>query len=443
MDAVEKYRERKRNREFAEKRTGQAKNALTWVIAIASLILGVVGLVKGGPEDNYAIVYAIVIVDSVLLIVWGVLVGWQHHRVRSESDLEKASFELREQGRQCEYETSLRAKEQDIAVLLDRVSLEEGTIKDTIVGFNYCISAMSKGMSRLYSIAGKYYDELDSLGRFWADTEAELPDLKQGGSHAAKCAKKAKTALDCEFTRRSCFLVDEATSSFIREHNSFMCSLTNRIKAMLESYLVSQGLDKMVSIAIKQFVRPGTRPELLSRSLESNVYTSFRDSETWERKRRIEIPTRKYTVASNSDFYCCLSGSKYFIYNNKSEADSDFRMQSGNFGKYYNCGVTALIAQEGIEHDTSAEVYGFIACDALNVEGDASTVFDETSAMILMAASKLIATYYDNLEEVWDNLRLSAIMDLDQSVDDEVCSSRFWEKYMEYLDGGKMEREDA
>ena len=363
------------------------KDYFSWIIAILSLVFSIIGLVKGDSMEA-TVVYIIVIINSLVLIGLGVylIVSYLYNR----GNIDKKDHEIQELLKANE-------SEKENANLLDKayISHTENTV--------YLVTALHDFLHRLYVLTDKCFKEIDSI-------EREENEMRNHGYTEDEIEKKI-IALGKEKNRNIC-------ANLYDDYKRFLSNVLTKTQSKIESYLRSRGYDFEVSLTIKMLINPMLKEHICSE--ESNVYTAFRDSRTWNKRIRREVAQKLFAIEKNSDFIHCIVHGSY-IFNNKSDKDKDYYNENTEFYKYYNCGITTLISSESKNSEDNV-IYGFLACDLLNNKYPGKDIMDNNIAMLLRDTGCLLSIYFDNIGYNWTYLEASPEFD------------SFWKMvYNEYL----------
>lgn len=207
----------------------------------------------------------------------------------------------------------------------------------------------------------------------------------------------------------------ECRQAMLDEYSRFVCSLINRTKEMIESYLDGKGATMEVSVTLKLFVDPGSADQIVSSGGRANLFTAYRDTQTYESGERNENPPRLYTINKNSDFTHCANGHNYYMFNvNRDGLIRGYTNENEGYSQYYNSGVTVLVESKSTDLTrcaTPSVVYGFLACDTLNENFLGEQLMDDNVASIMMAMGAMIGSYCNYLEYAW------GLADLEQAYD--------------------------
>lgn len=344
-------------------------NILSWVISIAGLIVGIIGLCSK-ESVNDKIMYLIIVLDTLILVLCGMYLMINFYRNKNEIN-----------------EYNILSRENDKTIT--RLQTEKDTLISTSENINsnlgYIIGLLNKSICRLIAMSSECLEQLESI---------------QSSENKMRSHNYTEEEIDEELSRLVVEKNKIFSKRFIDEYNIFLVDIMNHVKEIIEEYLKGIGLDLRVSVTLKQLIKPHPIEGL--HDTEKNVYTAFRDNKTWREKVRSIREGRLYTIKKNIDFSFCLDHN-YYIFNNKTTDDKDYENENKMFLEHYNSGVTTLLSFEsnGIQN-----VYGFLACDVLNPNSE-NVVMDNYIGNIMMGAADIISLYFSNLDEWWNNVNCS------------------------------------
>lgn len=212
-------------------------------------------------------------------------------------------------------------------------------------------------------------------------------------------------------------------------YSRFSINMINLVQESIEEYLRTKGCKKQVSIAFKQLNMPTKYKEIDDK--KTNIYTAFRDQKTYHSKTRNETWKKSFCIRKNSDFVFSIERD-YYIFNFVSRLLSEnglYLNENTNFYEHYNSGVTCTIHSC---KEKERVLYGFLACDSLFDEKDkknlGTNIYDYNVANILMSTAHIMALFFDEFLEKWDNYVKAcgtAEDDLCQVMINRVNSSRY------------------
>lgn len=235
----------------------------------------------------------------------------------------------------------------------------------------------------------------------WFDTMIEISERQED----QETKGLGDTQLAEWLNGQSAVLMSECRQAMLDEYSRFVCSLINRTQDMIESYLDGKGMPIDVSVTLKLFVYPDSADRVVSSGGQANLFTAYRDTRTYESGDRNENPPRLYTINRNSDYIHCINGHNYYTFNNNNDSDiSGYANENEGYSRFYNSGVTVLVESRSTDLTRSATpsvVYGFLACDALNLSYSSEKLMDDNVASIMMTMGAMIGSYCNYLEYVW------------------------------------------
>ena len=196
--------------------------------------------------------------------------------------------------------------------------------------------------------------------------------------------------------------------SLIEQYNRFMVKTIDVLKDNIEEYLSSKGCSATASVAIKQLSQEVSYPKIDDQI--ANIYTAFRDSSTYWRRKRTETWEKKFSISKNSDFVVSIK-KDYYIFNFMDKYNVDdglYLNENTGFYENYNSGATCSIYScvNGEKF-----LFGFLACDSLldaNIRKNfGRNIYDYNVANLLMSTAHILALYLGEFLEVWNNKYLN------------------------------------
>ncbi len=187
-----------------------------------------------------------------------------------------------------------------------------------------------------------------------------------------------------------------------QKYRNSLFSLYNRyVKGVFEETLSAINMDLKskdivlnVSMSLKLF-------DFTYRASEDHkkmqIYTAFRDKDTYDNNKEREIGERHYHVALNGDFHTCLSKESYIKNNIKNIAEDYLNENFPNCMRFYNCTAVVPII---CDYKSDKQIYGFFCCDSLNDKYD-KDIFDKNTCDILYSAALTLGMFFDNINSAW------------------------------------------
>lgn len=343
------------------------KEYLSWVVAVVGLILSAIGMAK---ESVFAtsVVYLIIIMNSLILIALGAYAVLLHL-------VNKAKIEQKD--------NQIEKEKHNVEKLEIQCNEHRKTQRYTNSNWNSVLGTLQVFINRLYNLTVESLDGTDAIKQEEHDMLIhgyKMPEVQEKTVKMAK-EKDAKIAKD---------LYDD--------YKRFLRDVLSKTQDNVERYLKLNGYDLEVSVTIKQLIEPDLLSNQNEYTSKACVYTAFRDSKTWTKRIRKEVAQKLYTINKNADFVHCLS-KEYYIFNNKKRNSLDYSNENAEFDKYYNCGATTLICSP--KGNLDRKLYGFLACDVLNLTYQGDEIIDEEVATILGTAAFAIGIYFDNIDYSW------------------------------------------
>lgn len=339
---------------------------ISWIINIASLIVGVYGVATGSKFATN-IIYLMIIINSLILISLGFYMANIH--------FQKLNLIKENERNQLQYE----AMNNELRMKIEN---QENAFFTLEANDNYMIATLNKFLNDLFNLTEVSSESIDSI-------QNEEIDMRAHGYN------------DDEIERKIVLLAkqknDRISEKIYDDYKRFLRNILDKVQENIESYLRAKGYCFKVSVTIKLLVEPKGQDEK-GYIDEKNVYTAFRDNRTWSQKERNEVEHKLYVIRANSDFVQCLSRGHY-IFNNKSRDSHDYDNENKDFDKHYNSGVTTLLYSKKQHEDK--KIYGFLACDILNTIYKNDEIMDVRVAQMLDTAAYTIAVYFDNAEYNW------------------------------------------
>lgn len=196
---------------------------------------------------------------------------------------------------------------------------------------------------------------------------------------------------------------NELKETLISIYNRFLSSTTNLLKMNIEEYLKSKGCNESVSIAVKQLSKP---TDITKLSDNIDVYTAFRDSRTYNSKKRNETWKKKFKISKNSDFV--MSNEKdFYIFNFMDKHyldDGLYQNENTAFYENYNSGVTCTIYSC---INGKRILYGYLACDSFFTNKTkkrvGKNIYDSNIANMMMYTAHIIAIFMEKFQNVWNS----------------------------------------
>ncbi len=248
------------------------------------------------------------------------------------------------------------------------------------------------------SIITNYKDVDDTLNKIVADYQESITRIKTIREHTHG---QNDEIINEYIEKESLKEYENFRHSLIRLYNNFHINILNCLKSSLSSYSAARGYKCSIAIATKQLTDPIEYSKIDERA--PNIYTAFRDSQTYNNKLRNETWTKKFSIYENSDFSHSIA-KDYCIFNNISRKSGMYRNENRAYYEYYNSGITyAIYSCIGGER----KLYGFIACDSLltdkEIEKNGAEMFDLNMANILSVGAHMIAVFLEKFLKVWES----------------------------------------
>ena len=278
------------------------KNLASWIVSIGSLVVGILALC-GVASFNNTLVIVMMIIDAVIVFLLGFAVLAQYILTNSGSI--------------------------QMDIMKKQMKQHKETIKNLSDNYSFLSGVLCDFSHRLTEITDSYLDKIETINA----TEDEMRLNGYPNEKIDTLIAKFKIDYDLDHGRK-----------MIEQYDRFLSHITFRTQSMIESYLLSNGIELKVSISIKQFKDSISYSDTTHFNSQF-VYTSYRDSRTWKEKNRSELGNNLYTISKNTDFVQCFQ-TGICIFNNKTAEDLDFDNESKYFLEYYNSGATALITMK-------------------------------------------------------------------------------------------------
>jgi hypothetical protein len=359
-------------KEKVQKILNFVKDYISWIIAIGSLILGIIGLRKDASFSN-TVVYLIIIIDTFILLGLGALFIVSYYYNISNS--EKYEININE----------LLQEKKELYNTIDNLKKSYNVIN---VDYDYIIGTLNKFLNKLSLFKDNYINKQNSLSE----------EKKSMIEHDYKPHE-----IDEKITQLTKDNIKNISNSIIEDYNHFMGIVTKRCKNIVENYLESKGYILEVSITVKLLLNPELLGDLHNYCTVPYVYTSFRDFKSINIRNK--IADFLFTIMNNTDFNTCVNR-KSFIFNNKSKNSTDYLNEESDFYNFYDSGSTACVASK-VEMLNDQRLYGFITCDVLNDKYGNVEIIDNNVSTILSCLGKIISTYFEYLDLTWCSCNLS------------------------------------
>lgn len=278
---------------------------------------------------------------------------------------------------------SLEAKNKEIEINKD-------TLKIILENNKSMLTTYKDFNDRLTSIRNNYINSCVKLGKL---NDGSTGNNTYITNEKEECHKRLKEAL-------------------IDSYKRFLSSTTNLLKLNIEKYLLTKGYNEAVSIAIKQLSTPTDYTEINKSNVD--VFTAFRDSKTYNIKKRNETWKKNFKITKNSDFIMSIE-KDYYIFNfmNRSFLENGLYLNENEaFYEDYNSGVTCTIYSCV---NGKRILYGYIACDSLfKAKNDISdeNIYDWNVAN-MMNTAHIIAMYLEHFYKIWNDLYVNYEENLD------------------------------
>lgn len=177
-------------------------------------------------------------------------------------------------------------------------------------------------------------------------------------------------------------------------YNRYIKGVIEETVKMMSYYMRSKNISLNVSITLKMF---RSTYHFGSNQQKAQIYTAFRDEETYDNKKEREIGERHYSVDLNADFIKCLSKECYIKNNITADTDDYLNENFPQCLEHYNCTAVVPII---CDYKSDKQMYGFLCCDALNkkLEGE---IFDKNTANILYSTALTIGMFFDSINSSW------------------------------------------
>ncbi len=367
MENDNNFSRSKKDSVVIEKIVRWIKEIISWIISVGGLIVGIIGLATKS-EFGKTVVYTIIIIDSLLLVLLGIYSVLFYLKNRNQLN-EKEMTIIRRDHIIEDQENILRCYEKANRLLTSN--------------YNYMISTLQKFLNRWQDVVKQAVIDTEDL-------EQEEGSLKKHGYSDGEIETKVITIAK----QRQAIIVKNLYDDYKR----FLSNILKKTQENIESYLSLKNYEFEVSVTIKQNITPFYLSDAEKYISQPCIYTAFRDSRTWARKVRNESSRKRFRMKENSDFMHCLTQG-YYIFNNKTRESKDYLNENKEFDKYYNCGVTTILASN--KEDQQKLVYGFIACDILNDKSNDDKIMNDEIAMILQTAAHIITAYFDSINDKW------------------------------------------
>lgn len=391
------------------------EKALSWVVAIAGLVLGALSF---STDDLSAeVLFVIIATDVMIFFLWGVLSAFVMFRERKYYQTLLYQEGAEHGHKILNLNSQILAEKRKVDELRES-KLQLAKTRDSMVNIMASLSrSLSSYLDKLEEAVSARYDEINRM------MDILDPEDSADGVPNDDDASNGKTVT---------YLLEEAVrgkfetrSALFSVHNDYIGDVLDCGRQLVEEYLLTKGFQLKVSFCIKLMLFPDYPAQIFSKMSDRVIYTAFRDKITWAGERRLESPPQLFTIKGNSDFASCLESSQPYIFN---IGDAPLiRNESNFYNKLYNCGVTATIETRPRGPESESLVYGFIACDVFCDDKDARPM-DENVATMLLTLRNNIALFYEQVDAAWRNLNSVEVV-----FDEEEAEKSFSECYYEFL----------
>lgn len=358
--------------EIKSKYLGKIANIISWVISIAGLVVSIVSFIKNDTDLGWGVTLAIVIFNSIFLIIISIYETLLYKRGTTIEKEIKA-----EKGREIAHLNQQLFSSIDLSAKLRYY-------------FKYIIYTLNKFSTRLLAANSKYAQAKSNI-------EKIVEDYGNAGS-----------GNDEKFDVLIKSMIDSAErdyrKSMLEEFNLFLGNISSKLKEVLDASLRNKDCPLETSISIKQFSRIVIDPDDVS---DVVVITTFRDSQTYSQGKR-EVGTEKFSINKNTDFIYCLTH-PYFLKNNITLTDKTYDNEHTGFLEFYNCAIVVPIK---CEYPDYSHVFGYLTCDILNPDPARENLLDEKMAEIMEATARIIGDYFDSMDFQWEYSLESDFLDI-------------------------------
>ncbi len=247
------------------------------------------------------------------------------------------------------------------------------------------------------AIITAYKDVNDKLNILVNDYEKTIKEIEKEIKHADKIkddeiSKYLKTQRVNEY--------ESFRNSAIGLYNGFNIDVLNYLRSSLESYAYAKGYKCPIAIAIKHITVPVNYADIKEK--DKNIYTSFRDSKTYNNKLRNGTWKETYSIYENSDFSHSIA-KDYCIFNNISKKSGMYRNETVAYYEHYNSGITYAINSC---INGKRKLYGFLACDSMltdkEIRKNGPEMFDLNMANIMASGAHVIAMFLETFLGIWE-----------------------------------------
>lgn len=298
-------------------RKDKVDSVLTWMVNIAGLVLGVVGVAWNNSIEKWLLL-VLILIDVIVVLLLGKQSVITRSRIENEADLREltAAGDVDAANRRADQLAANLKAEQDAHS--SEVSMWAESQLAITSQFEAVLRVESEAASNLSRIYIEYFTEANRLLTY----RASLGDNPPRKDH--------------DFIQQSVMRnLDRVRRDFIVYHRSFVGNVVEAAKASVEQHLRARGIELPVSVAVKLFAFPGVTEDLVANSMQPNIFTGYRDSVSYQSLRRQRYPLPLYTLAGNSDFDFAIRKRKPFIFNNETR-HGHVENESGSFPVHYN-----------------------------------------------------------------------------------------------------------
>ena len=358
--------------EISQKHLGKISKIASWIFNIAGVVLAILSFIKDDYDLGWVIVLAIVIFNSIFLMIVSI---YETLLFKRGSKIEK---DIKEE------------KQAEIDKLKESLFFSHDLNDKLIYYYQYIVSTLNKFLSQLCAVNTKFEYDKKTIQKVVDNyTRAGVPIDDEIEKQIKELQEKAEK---------------EYRQSMLKEFDHFLSNVTGKLKATLDIALKAKGCLLETSISVKQFSKIVSDPDNVS---DVGIITTFRDHQTHSQGKR-EIGVKEYSIRKNTDFIYCLTHS-YFLKNNITADDKTYDNENRDFLNYYNCTIVVPIVYR---YPDKQHIYGYLTCDILNKNNSVDNLLDEKMAEIMVATANIIGIYFDSMDFQWEYVLEDDFLDI-------------------------------
>lgn len=357
---------------------------LSWGSTILSLYFSWISVKSGTLTLEWYIVVAIIIGNSIFLIICSLYEGFLYKKYTTKIALTQKDMEEKYNEKIQKYKqenSDLIAKKKQLSDNIDGLKKMNETVISTFLEITNKYNFYSL---KLQAINDAYVSKIKQLARL---NKKIIDDDKTKDTQNIEANE--------EFEKIEKIYEKDYIKAIIEAYNDFMGESTQKLKVALDNYLKTKSIDLGVSIAIKQLNRIITDIKEIK---DVKVMTTFRDRGTYLGGNR-EVGKKEYTIYGNTDFLHCLRNSSYI--NNNLLDDDSYNNENPNYKNQYTCTAVVPIVWQ---YDNMVKFYGYLTCDAYDPAREYDGVMDKNIVYMMNSVASILARYFEDIQYSVQNM---------------------------------------